>query len=604
MRRERCTILWTENTSSSSSSSSSLPVVGISIVSAARSDLERWRVERAVDAPMVRRLFASKPRDPRYHMLSLLSSKFSQRPRPNPHEPRAAMFLNRFTRTLAIMYATNALSTVLGISADEVKGKSFYECIQENCLADAIRCLESAKANDSIAYMRFCFRDPRPRQRRDELMSDGTSSEDDEEEDGGVYLDGHLDGYTDSEQADEPTPRHRNSANSANSATSSRGSTDLGHDSSEAIFGHAATAASSSSSIPTLPSRPDKRTSQQQQQQQQQPSSAQARPPTQRNATPPEDRRIEVEAVVSCTSDGLVVILRRAAPIQSSSGYGSPSPVYTNGLFASPWAASPVMPPAPFPGAQRPFTADYMPSFAASRPHLPTFDSSTAVRGPPVEEFMNSIREVAVFAWSLTGINGSLAKFGRGKPTGDSQPHNGMPIWDPYLKGPADDDTSAEGAYGSPPDISTHVDPRSGDRSETFGRCVGFDVGGRGGEDAAGLAPRTVYREGGHDAAWTAWDADGEQSSYYGYAPSGAGAGVGASVHNEPYLQQDGMHGVEHQPQTDYSPGFEHAPGSQLPTPGAFNGSPYPPWLPMEANGGSTFDPNQATGSVGQSRWS
>ena len=549
---------------------------------------------------MVRRLFASKPRDPRYHMLSLLSSKFSQRPRPNPHEPRAAMFLNRFTRTLAVMYATNALSTVLGVGADEVKGKSFYECIQENCLADAVRCLESAKANDSIAYMRFCFRDPRPNRRRDELMSDGTSSEE-EEEDGGVYLDGHLDGSTDSEQADEPTSRHRNSV------TSSGGSTDLGHDSSEAIFGHAATAASSSSSIPTLPSRPDKRTSpqqqrQQQRQQRQRQPSAQAPPPPQRNATPPEDRRIEVEAVVSCTSDGLVVILRRAQPLPSSSGYGSPSPVYTNGLFASPWAASPVMPPAPFPGAQRPFTADYMPSFAASRPHLPTFDSSPAVRGPPIEEFMNSIREVAVFAWSLTGINGSLAKFGRGRPTGDSQPPNGMPIWDPYLKGPANHDTSAEGAYGSPQDIPTDVERPSGDRSEAFDRCGGFDVAGRRGEDAAGLAPRTVYQEDGPDPGWTGWDADGGQSSHYGYASGGAG--VGANIRNGPYVQQDAMHGVEHQPQTDYSPGFEHAPASQLPTPGGFDGSPYAPWPPMEANGGSTLDPNQETGPVRQSRWS
>jgi hypothetical protein len=44
---------------------------------------------------------------------------------------------------------------------------------------------------------------------------------------------------------------------------------------------------------------------------------------------------------------------------------------------------------------------------------------------------MNTIREVAVFAWSLTGINGSLAQYSRGTPSGESQPPGGMPIWDP-----------------------------------------------------------------------------------------------------------------------------------------------------------------------------
>ena len=38
---------------------------------------------------------------------------------------------------------------------------SFYYCIAENCLQDAIKCLENAKGNDSIAYLRFWFRDPR-----------------------------------------------------------------------------------------------------------------------------------------------------------------------------------------------------------------------------------------------------------------------------------------------------------------------------------------------------------------------------------------------------------------------------------------------------------
>jgi hypothetical protein len=76
-------------------------------------------------------------------------------------EPRAALFLNRYTRTQLIMYATGGLAEVLGITGEDLRGKSFYYCIHRNCLRDAIRCLENAKANDSIAYLRFWWRDPR-----------------------------------------------------------------------------------------------------------------------------------------------------------------------------------------------------------------------------------------------------------------------------------------------------------------------------------------------------------------------------------------------------------------------------------------------------------
>jgi hypothetical protein len=45
--------------------------------------------------------------------------------------------------------------------------------------------------------------------------------------------------------------------------------------------------------------------------------------------------------------------------------------------------------------------------------------------------FMQSIRDVAVFAWALTGINGSLVDYARGKPIGESQPPEGFPVWNP-----------------------------------------------------------------------------------------------------------------------------------------------------------------------------
>ena len=144
----------------------------------------------------MRKLFASSPKDPRYHMLSHLSSKFDLGPDDQTHEPRAALFLNRFTRTLTVMYATSGIEQIIGISGEAMKGRSFYYCIAPNCLEDAVRCLESAKGNDSIAYMRFFFRDPRQddapdassSESEDDIMTDVTS---DDESEGGVGLGGH-----------------------------------------------------------------------------------------------------------------------------------------------------------------------------------------------------------------------------------------------------------------------------------------------------------------------------------------------------------------------------------------------------------------------------
>ncbi|KAI9761098.1 MAG: hypothetical protein M4579_001250 [Chaenotheca gracillima] len=356
--------------------------------------------KRAVEAPIIRRLFSSSPRDPRYHMLSHLSSKFTTGQGPMSHEPRAALFLNRFTRTLAIMYSTSALSTVLGVTADEAKGKSFYECIQENCLPEAIRCLESAKANDSIAYLRFWFRDPRQQEQGDHHMADAGSS--DEDEDGGVHLQATNTPLT-ADETSYQTSSYQSDDAAPNSRSSSGDSSDLAGNSNEAIFGESKIPDSSASSLPS--------------------SDGGGSPPRYHGPQAPH-APIEVEAVVSCTSDGLVVIIRRARPIIPAADPTGAPLEYTNGLFASPWAAPPIMPPEQL--AAPAFNGAFLPDFAAAQHPVPVS------RGPGPDEFMNSIREVAVFAWSLTGINGSLAQYGVGNPTGESQPPDGFPIWDPH----------------------------------------------------------------------------------------------------------------------------------------------------------------------------
>ncbi|MCJ1471159.1 hypothetical protein MMC07_009807 [Pseudocyphellaria aurata] len=383
--------------------------------------MAKTNTERAKDAPIIRQLFSSSPRDPRYHMLSYISHKFSQELRPQSHEPRAALFLNRFTRTLTIMYATNGLASLLGISADELNGKSFYYCIQENCLQEAVRCLESAKANDSIAYLRFWFRDPRQDDQtdHDEHMENGHSSGD--EDDGGVHLSDRMDEDCNDRQNGNYAASHSRSSmdhessqsmdrNSMaeNSRSSSGNSTDdtRGNDT---VFDRPAASHSSSSSLSASEEGHGRQSF--------------------RRPYSPGPSQIELEAVVSCTSDGLVVILRKArsfVPPPSAEPVEHP---YANGFFASPWGINPILPDTqcrsncPQPPWVLPPNAPPEPTAAQAH--------AAAVHGPASEDFMNSIREVAVFAWALTGINGSLAQYSRGKSTGESQPPGGLPIWVP-----------------------------------------------------------------------------------------------------------------------------------------------------------------------------
>ncbi|KAK0324383.1 hypothetical protein LTR54_011651 [Friedmanniomyces endolithicus] len=383
--------------------------------------------KRAIEAPLVRRLFSSSPADPRYHMLSHISGKFKRDGKHQAHEPRAALFLNRFTRTLTIMYATNGLEEIIGIPADTMRGRSFYYCIAENCLQDAIKCLENAKGNDSIAYLRFWFRDPRiddqappPDDDSDDEMT-GTEMSADISEDGGVKLHSQTGGSSpessnsNAVQSDtnmdldgSPEDDDDDPDDQPNSRTSSGDSTNAA-DTHEAIFGHSRRAEESTSSLALSPDRDDTR--------------APSPPSPAINHDP-----IELEAVISCTSDGLVVCLRRARPMIPHPTHRPSRPVYENGLFAAPWAAEPMLPPL-----------DTRPGAGFGGAFAPSLGPHGAMRGsPPVKagkatgvehDFMTAIREQAIFAWALTGINGRLAEMAQGTARGESMPLGGLPVW-------------------------------------------------------------------------------------------------------------------------------------------------------------------------------
>jgi hypothetical protein len=363
-----------------------------------------------VEAPIVRRLFSSSPQDPRYHMLTVLSEKFNtENSEDLSHEPRAALFLNRFTRTATVMYATSGIEEIIGISSEDLKGSSFYFCIAENCLEDAIKCLETAKGNDSIAYLRFWFRDPRqnePPATSDEEMTDASVSGDDVREgttteDSSPELSRQSINSGTESASSESAGRSGSSSHPladtilqgaspnlpeatsppVNSFTSSGESINPSH-ASAAIFEqpeHGRPNSAALSSAPTTPTTP---------------------------AITPFDGPIELEAVVSCTSDGLVVCLRRARPLMPSL---PTTPPQQGGIFAAPWAPEPIF----FPPIQ-------VEGFLGE----PT-------NGPSKAAFLNSIREVGAFAWALTGINGCLADYARGTPMHKAQPAGGFPVYDP-----------------------------------------------------------------------------------------------------------------------------------------------------------------------------
>lgn len=368
-------------------------------------------------------------------MLAHLSTKFTIPSVSAINEPRAALILNRFTRTLSILYATDAVATILGVPANQLSGTSFYECIQEDCLQDAINCLERAKQNDSIAYLRFWFRDPR--------FAGRSRSHSIDSYDAKQGMDTHMDVDGDSpDGSDESTPTslhptdidlHPTEFSSLNpqgprlpplasspdaaypgplpdgpEADDSPITAGPRQNSEESLFDRPPTLISDPSSEPSSVSAGDE------------------------SHTLPAPS-IELEAVISCTSDGLVVVIRKAKAVMQTTFRRPALHPYAHGLFASPWATSPLLPPPTI------FNQGFNPGLASS-------------------DMMKSIEECACFAWSLGTVNGSLLDYASGRPSGEAAPLV-LNVWDPIngMPGqhvpsirPEDNERDMNG-HGSPP---------------------------------------------------------------------------------------------------------------------------------------------------------
>jgi hypothetical protein len=105
--------------------------------------------------------------------------------------------------------------------------------------------------------------------------------------------------------------------------------------------------------------------------------------------------QLEVECLVSSSSDGLVVVVRRAPPLEGCALMRRP-----RGIFASPWATSPLAPYS--------MTPPPPPVTDIHDQHI--VENISSLPGPSDQEVMDSIRDVSVFVWSIAMLNDDVSQ--------------------------------------------------------------------------------------------------------------------------------------------------------------------------------------------------
>jgi hypothetical protein len=252
------------------------------------------------------------------------------------HEPRAAFLVNRFSKTLPVLYATHAAQLVLGCDPDQAVGRSFYEFVDGGYLYGAVNAIENAKKNDSIAYLRILWKTTLEPITDDDIMQGRVGDVDDNDDE------------ADEEVMDEhQSPgQHRRYPQTGSTSTA----------------------------LEPIP-----------------------------------DDCLEVECLISASSDGLIVVIRRAPPLE-----GYPPNVRPPGIFASPWSPSPWPPFVISPPPPPTLDLTHHPpvgELVESIPSLPrpaanmVLETAPVEPGPSGQDVMNSIQDVSVFAWSIAMLN-------------------------------------------------------------------------------------------------------------------------------------------------------------------------------------------------------
>lgn len=157
-------------------------------------------------------------------------------------------------------------------------------------------------------------------------------------------------------------------------------------------------------------------------------------------------------------------------------------------------------------------------------------------------ELMRSIRDVAVFAWAVTGINGTLASYGQGRPRIGAQPADGLPIWESNSSPTPYNQQQGQGLDNSQGDTMRRQSGGPDKEQSTPGPLFGLGGYSQSGEPLPAHQqqgyPRTRHAsldEGMYDAASGAgarqplWppQAGGEASASPSYQYGGGGGGSG-----------------------------------------------------------------------------
>ncbi|KAF9574651.1 hypothetical protein EC968_005881 [Mortierella alpina] len=75
-------------------------------------------------------------------------------------EPRACMILNRFSRSLGIMYASPSCEIIFKLEPEEIVGRPFLLFIRSDDLATFVEQVDLAKSTNAVTHMRFWFQSP------------------------------------------------------------------------------------------------------------------------------------------------------------------------------------------------------------------------------------------------------------------------------------------------------------------------------------------------------------------------------------------------------------------------------------------------------------
>ncbi|KAG0022598.1 hypothetical protein BGZ80_011674 [Entomortierella chlamydospora] len=75
-------------------------------------------------------------------------------------EPRVVMILNRFTRNLIVMYASQACGTIFNIEPEQIEGKPILLFVRSDELGIFVENVGATRSSGSIMNIRFWFQSP------------------------------------------------------------------------------------------------------------------------------------------------------------------------------------------------------------------------------------------------------------------------------------------------------------------------------------------------------------------------------------------------------------------------------------------------------------